>query len=61
MAVNHMRNGKEKEMFLAQNFWKGYSFGKNKSLISAIFAIISIYDFDKIYVDNLQIKLYQTI
>ena len=46
-----MRNGKQKEMLLAQYFWKGYSFGKNNSLISAIFAI-AIYNFDKIYVHN---------
>ena len=52
MSVKHMRIGKEKEMLLAQHFWKGYSFGKNNSLISAIFGIISIYNFDKIYVDN---------
>ena len=54
-------NGKQKELLLAQTFWKGYSFGKNNSLISAIFAISSIYNFDKIYVDNLQTKLYQPI
>ena len=59
--VYHMRNGKQKEMLLAQYFWKGYSFGKNKSLILAIFAIISIYNFDKIYVDNPQTKLYQPV
>ena len=61
MSVNHVRNGKKKEMILAQNFWKGYSFGKNNSLISAIFAIISIYNFDEIYLDNPQTKLYQPI
>ena len=33
-------NGKRKEMPLAQNFWKGSSFGKNNSLISEIFSII---------------------
>ena len=60
MSVNRMRNGDQKEMLLAQYFWKGCSLGK-KSLISAIFAIISIYNFDKIYVDNSQIKLYQPI
>ena len=48
-------------MLLAQNFWKRYSFGKNNSLISAIFAIISIYNFDEIYLDNPQTKLYQPI
>ena len=48
-------------MVLAQHFWKGYSLGKKKSLISAIFAIISIYIFDKMYVNNPQTKLYQTI
>ena len=60
MSVNHMRNGKQKEMLLAQYFWKGYSFGK-KSKISANFATISIYNFDKIYLDNPQAKLYQPI
>ena len=60
MSVNHMRNGKQKEILLAQYFWKGYSFAK-KSLISAIFPIISIYNFNKIYVDNPQTKLYQPI
>ena len=40
-------NGKQKELLLAQTFWKGYSFGKNNNLISAIFAITSIYNFDK--------------
>ena len=54
-------NGKQKDLLLALNFWKGYSFGKNNNLISAIFAIISIYNFDKIYVDNPQTKLYQAI
>ena len=48
-------------MLLAQNFWKRYSFGKNNSLISAIFAIISIYNFDEIYVDNPQTKLCQPL
>ena len=61
MSLNHMRNGKRKEMLLAQSFWEGYSFGKTNSLISAIFAIISIYNFDKIYVDNPQTKFYQPI
>ena len=28
MSVNHIINGKQKEMLLAQCFWKGYSFGK---------------------------------
>ena len=54
-------NGKQKELLLAQNFWKRYSFGKNNNLISAIFAIISIYNFDKIYVDSPQTNLYQPI
>ena len=61
MSVNHMRNDKKKEMVLAQHFWKGNSLGKKNSLISAIFAIISIYIFDKMYVNNPQIKLYQPI
>ena len=56
MSVNHFRNGKQKEMLLAQYFWKGYSFGK-KSLILAIFPIISIYNFDEIYVENTKIEL----
>ena len=60
MPVNHMRNEKQKERLLAQYFWEGYSFSK-KSLISAIFPIILIYNFDKIYVDNPQTKLYQPI
>ena len=60
MPVNHMRTGKQKEMLLAQYFWKRYSFGK-KSLISVIFPIISIYKFNKIYVDNPKTKLYQPI
>ena len=60
MSVNLMRNGKPKEMLLAQYFWEGYSFGK-KSLTSTIFPTISIYNFDKIYVDNPQTKLYQPI
>ena len=47
-------------MFGTQYFLKWYSFGK-KCLISAIFPIISIYNFDKIYVDNPQRKLYQPI
>ena len=54
-------NGKQKELVLAQDFWKGYTFGRNNNLISAIFPIISIYNFDKIYVDNPQTKLYQPI
>ena len=44
-------------MVLGQHFWKGYSLGKKNSLISAIFAIISIYIFDKMYVNNPQTKL----
>ena len=60
MSVNHMRNRKQKEMLLAQYFWKRYSFGK-KSFISAIFPIISIYNFDRLNVDNPQTKLYQSI
>ena len=28
--MNHVINGKQKEMLLAQYFWKGYSFGKKK-------------------------------
>ena len=52
MSVKHMGIGKQKEMLLAQYFWKGYSFSKNNSSISAIFGLISIYNFHKIYVDN---------
>ena len=55
-----MVNGKQEEMLLAQYFWKGYSFGK-KCLISAIFPLISIYNFNKTYVDNLQTKHCQPI
>ena len=61
MSVNYLRNGKQKEMPLAQYFWKGYSFGKKKSLISAIFPIISIHNFDEIYVENPKIELSQPI
>ena len=28
--MNHVINGKQKEMLLVQYFWKGYSFGKKK-------------------------------
>ena len=61
MSVNRMRNSKRREMLLAQYFWEGYSFGKKKNLISTIFPVISIYNFDKIYVDNTRTKLYQPI
>ena len=57
MSVNHMINGKQKEMLLAQYFWKEYSFSE-KSLVSTSFLIISIYNFNKIFLDNPQTKLY---
>ena len=57
MSVNHMINGKQKEMLLAQYFWKEYFFSE-KSLVSTSFLIISIYNFNKIFVDNPQTKLY---
>ena len=46
-------------MLLDQCFWKGHPFDKKK-LILGIFRIISIYNFNEIYVDNPQAKLYQS-
>ena len=54
-----MINSKQKEMLLDQCFWKGHPFDKKK-LILGIFRIISIYNFNEIYVDNPQAKLYQS-
>ena len=59
ISVNHMINSKQKEMLLDQCFWKGHPFDK-KNLILGIFRIISIYNFNEIYVDNPQAKLYQS-
>ena len=49
-------------MPLVQYFWKEYNFRqKKKKKKSAIFPIILIYNFSKMYVGNLHIKLYQPI
>ena len=54
MWVNHMRNGKQKGMLLAQLFWICIFQYISTNLIWAIFLRISTYNFGKIYVDNPQ-------
>ena len=44
-------------MLLVQYFWKGYSFQQKNVYLSDF----SNYNFNKIYVDNPQIKLFQPI
>ena len=61
MSVNHMINRKQK-ILLIEYFCKEYSFQQKKiSLVSAIFPITRIYNFNKIYVGNPQVKLFQLI
>ena len=49
-------------MLLVEYFCRGYFFGEKKiSLVSLIFLIIPIYNFNEIYVGNAQIELFQSI
>ena len=60
MSVNRKINRKQKEILLVEYFCKECSFQQKKiNLVSAIFPILRIYNFNKIYVGNPQVKLFQ--